>query len=118
MPRQIQKSTLAQPAPAQTKSVIAKAVKGKQSPKKKVAKKLTPSTRLQVKTREKNIDEASVYKTEEILPLTAVVAKLREANTSFTVCFNCKVKEQAVIEKLGALNYEALKDKCDVKALA
>ena len=61
--------------------------------KKKVAKKLTPSTRLQVKTREKNIDEASVYKTEEILPLTAVVAKLREANTSFTVCFNCKVKE-------------------------
>ena len=47
------------------------------SPKRKVAKKLTPSTRLQVKTREQNINDASVIKTEEILPLTAVVAKLR-----------------------------------------
>ena len=116
MPKQIQNSTLAQPA--QTKSVIAKAFKSKQIPKRKVAKKLTPSTRLQVKTRENNINAASVYKTEEILPLTAVVAKLREANTPFTVCFNCKVKEQAVIEKLGSLNYEALKNMCDVKALA
>ena len=118
MPKQIQNTTLAMPAPAMTQNVIAKAVKGKVSPKRKVAKKLTPSTRLQVKTREQNINDASVIKTEEILPLTAVVAKLRQANTSFTVCFNCKVKEQAVIEKLGSLNYEALKNMCDVKALA
>ena len=51
------------------------------------------------------------------LPLTKVSNKLSEAkNTAFTVCFNCKVKEEVVKEKLASLNETDLKT--NAKALA
>ena len=49
--------------------------------------------------------------------MTKISSKLNEArNTAFTVCFNCKVKEDAVREKLASLNETDLKT--NVKALA
>ena len=60
---------------------------------------------------------ANVFQDEVALSLTKVSNKLNEAkNTAFTVCFNCKVKEEAVREKLASLNETDLKT--NLKALA
>ena len=62
---------------------------------------------------------ANVFKEEETLPLTKVAAKLAEANsTAFTVCFTCKVKEDAVKEKLATLKANDIKNAASAKNLA
>ena len=62
---------------------------------------------------------ANIFKDEKTLALTQVATKLSEANsTAFTVCFTCKVKEDAVKEKLAALNTVDIKNDADAKALA
>jgi hypothetical protein len=54
---------------------------------------------------------ASLYKKEEKLALTKVVKILKEAHsTAFTVCFNCKVDEKSVQEKLNEATAADLKD--------
>lgn len=68
---------------------------------------------------EYEMKNANVYKEEETLALTQVAAKLDEANnTAFTVCFTCKVKEDAVKEKLASLKIKDVKKDADAKALA
>ena len=68
---------------------------------------------------EYEMKNANVFKTEETLPLTKVATKLTEANsTAFTVSFNCKVKEDAVKEKLASLKVKDMKKDADAKALA
>ena len=62
---------------------------------------------------------ASVFKDEETLPLTKVATKLTEANsTAFTVSFTCKVKDDAVKQKLTNLDTKDVKSDADAKALA
>ena len=59
---------------------------------------------------------ADLYATEERLPLTKVVKVLKEAHsTAFTICFNTKVDEKAVQQRLESLKESDFKDK---KALA
>ena len=62
---------------------------------------------------------ANIFKDEKTLALTQVAKKLSEANnTAFTVCFTCKVKEDAVKEKLASLNTEEIKNYTDALTLA
>lgn len=62
---------------------------------------------------------ANVYATEEKLSLTKVAKILEEANTAcFTVCFNAKVDEKAVKERLASVKASEIKDKAQLKALA
>ncbi len=59
---------------------------------------------------------ANIYGSEEKLPLTKVVKVLKEAHsTAFTICFNTKVDEKAVQQRLESLKESDFKDK---KALA
>ena len=68
---------------------------------------------------EYEMNNANVFATEEKLPLTKVATRLTEANnTAFTVCFNCKVDEKVVREKLSKCNAKDMKDEAAVKALA
>lgn len=60
---------------------------------------------------EHDMYNASVYAKEEKLALTKVVKILKEANsTAFTVCFNAKIDEKAVQDRLSALTDKELKD--------
>lgn len=59
---------------------------------------------------------ANIFGSEEKLPLTKVVKVLKDAHsTAFTVCFNAKVDEKAVQQRLESLKESDFKDK---KALA
>jgi len=59
---------------------------------------------------------ASVYAKEEKLALTKVVKVLKEANSvAFTICFNTKIDEKVVSERLASITEKEFKDK---KALA
>lgn len=59
---------------------------------------------------------ANVFAEEEKLPLTKVVKIFKEANSvAFTICFNTKVDEKAVQERLASLTEKEFNDK---KALA
>lgn len=61
---------------------------------------------------EYEMHNASVFATEEKIPLTQVATKITEANnTCFTVCFTCKVKEADVKEQLEALSQKQIKSK-------
>ena len=62
---------------------------------------------------------AGVFASEEKLSLTKVAKVLEEAKTTcFTVCFNSKVDEKTVKEKLAALTSADLKDKAKVAQTA
>ena len=68
---------------------------------------------------EYEMHNASVFGTEEKLPLTKVAAKLMEANsTVFTVCFTRKVDEKDVREKLSKCRVQDLKDGTKAGSLA
>lgn len=65
---------------------------------------------------EHDMHNASVFEKQEKLCLTKVVDVLKEANSAaFTICFNTKVDEKAVKERLSTLTQQKLKDP---KALA
>ena len=65
---------------------------------------------------EHEMHNACVYAKEEKLALTKVVKILKEANSvAFTICFNTKVDEKQVSERLQSLAEKDFKDK---KALA
>jgi len=62
---------------------------------------------------------ASVFASEEKLSLTKVAKLLEDARTTcFTVCFNAKVDEKAVREKLESLSAANLKDKAKVAEIS
>ena len=62
---------------------------------------------------------ASVFKSEEKLPLTKVAKKLAEAkSTCFTVCFNLKIDEKVVSEKLSNATAKELSTVDSAKKLA
>jgi len=62
---------------------------------------------------------ASVYAKEEKLCLTKVAKTLEEANTAcFTVCFNAKVDEKVVKEKLASLSAADLKNRSKIAEIA
>ena len=66
---------------------------------------------------EHEMQNACVYAKEEKLALTKVVKVLKEANsTAFTICFNTKVDEKNVSEKLSSITEKDFKD--NKKALA
>lgn len=65
---------------------------------------------------EHEMHNACVFAKEEKLALTKVVKELKEANSvAFTICFNTKVDEKHVSERLASLTEKDFKDK---KALA
>ena len=54
---------------------------------------------------------ANVYAKEEKMALTKVVKELKEAHSvAFTICFNTKVDEKAVQERLSSLTEKEFKD--------
>jgi hypothetical protein len=54
---------------------------------------------------------ASVFDKEEKLSLTKVVKILKEAyTTAFSICFNCKVDEKAVKERLASISKKEFED--------
>ena len=62
---------------------------------------------------------ASVFSKEEKICLTKVAKVLEEANTAcFTVCFNAKVDEKVVKEKLQGLTAADLKNKSNIAEIA
>jgi hypothetical protein len=57
------------------------------------------------------MQNSSVFDKEEKMALTKVVKVLKEAgSTVMTICFNCKVDEKVVIEKMKGCSKEELKD--------
>jgi hypothetical protein len=65
------------------------------------------------------MQNASVFGKEEKLCLTKVAKILEEANTvCFTVCFNAKVDEKVVKEKISSLTAADLKNKSKVSEIA
>ena len=62
---------------------------------------------------------ASVFATEEKLPLTKVAQLLESANAAcFTVCFNTKVDEKQIRDKLTGVKANTLSDMAERKQLA
>jgi hypothetical protein len=60
---------------------------------------------------EHDMHNAAVFAKEEKLPLTKVVKVLKEAHsTALTVCFNTKVDEKAIQERLSKLTEKEFKD--------
>ena len=60
---------------------------------------------------EQEMYNAGVYAKEEKLALTKVVKVLKEANSAaFTICFNCKIDEKVVQEKLSGVSEKEFKD--------
>ena len=60
---------------------------------------------------EQEMYNANVYAKEEKLTLTKIAMLLKEANSvAFTICFNCKLDEKAVEDKLSNLTEKELKD--------